>query len=165
MSDVKRWRTSDNMLQVGADRPLVFGPDGRDDHYVLASDFDALAAELAEANATEPKWKGIYLEADRRRAECDALREENRKMNESLSNMAATIMPLRAALERYGRHENHCYGYGGCTCGLAEALRGADQPTAGHSTRGGIIGGTPEYPPGTKPYDVGAADQTGERQP
>ena len=47
---VKRYRTSDNMIEVGT-KGMVFGPDSRDDFYVQASDYAALAARLAKAEA------------------------------------------------------------------------------------------------------------------
>jgi hypothetical protein len=133
MSDVKRFN---------------FGArdaDGSTPMYVRASDYDALKAELDEARraandrAVELSMLGFgWMEAHDR---C-AAGQKNYPLPSpaDVPKCIAERDALRAALERYGKHDGDCLyddstyndGPWPCTCGFSEALRGtgsaADQP-------------------------------------
>ena len=106
--------------------------------------------ELEEARAEVKGWKenvgdleGVCSEL---RAEVERLNNENHSLasqivgRESMARLAVEqgdkIEKLRSALEKYGRHSDHCSTYSRpnditysqcyCTCGLSEALEQGD---------------------------------------
>ena len=77
-----------------------------------------------------PRCNGSAAAIERER---DELREQVARLETERADWQYEANRLRAALEKYGSHDDLCCiwradaGEGRCTCGLAEALKGAGQ--------------------------------------
>ena len=84
----------------------------------MQQEIDRLTEDLAQANATEPKWKGIYTEADNLRAEVARLAGELADAKAACDDRQFTIialteernMLLKQARTRVQAHEDAAKG-------------------------------------------------------
>jgi hypothetical protein len=100
---------------------------------LTVSDFRAILTERCEAQeAAETYWEAwqdaaVYWKEkiERLESRLDNSRSANGLRQRRLEAAIAERDRLRAALERYGRHESGPDGcrYSPCTCGLEEALK------------------------------------------
>jgi hypothetical protein len=151
VSDVKRYVAHcTGLLSVPPESRATYNENWKD--VVLASDYAAVAAEvkrlhddLSALRSTQidggmeaELWHQLRMMMDRALGETvdQYVRADSYK---ALAALLADRDRLRAALERFGQHTDDCewehYDTDAkppvmdhCSCGLAEALRGADQP-------------------------------------
>lgn len=80
---------------------------------------------------SEASYNSLKLERDELREQVARLKMEQDRISDHMAWVGEEYYRLRAALEKYGRHDLTCkasLGKGNsCTCGLAKTLKGAPE--------------------------------------